>query len=759
MKKNLAVLILSGVGVAILFAQEVVNVQESTEPVVPVPIDVAVETNTELPLVSLVPAASEEILVTTNTVLLENLPVVIEEMPVVEVEQEEIPVVIEEMPVVEAEQEEIPVVAEEIPVVAEEIPVVAEEIPVVAEEIPVVTEEIPVVTEEIPVVAEEIPVVTEEIPVVTEEIPVVAEEIPVVAEEIPVVAEEIPVVAEEIPVVAEEIPVVAEERAAETDEIGIANDLTAGAGITGGLISLSLKDVEMQDVVRLFSRLSNANIIVPDMLDSENPKRIDVNLDNVEWKPALKAILDTHGLELIEKIPGSEVYSIRERPADAPEPVEIKVFKLDYATVDEVVEMVVTLVEKEGGQISTYPARNSIVAQGSAKMLNDLNQIITAIDLPREQVFIEAKFLELSDSASEQLGIDWNVLGGYKVGVNGISGNYNFDKTQTDTISKFRDIGGNPYEELEGSPSTPISTEDGENFIYFVNQIDYNASPNNDPALTRIFGITPTTESLDSTIVGKTMAATLNADDFNLVMSALKEMTGAKIVSNPKIIVANEETASIQIGQMKPNIKGIIQTAGDSQVNRVYALDDTEPYFEDGVHVEVTPTVNTEENITVRIEPTLDRLDADPTVAPDGTAFWGKSTKTINTVFALRSGQTAAIGGLTEASKSNVDRKVPLLGDLPFLGRLFSYKSKNSQQVETIIFVTVGLANPQDMEFETGLPEDSTLAMRHRAEAQVDRGIKAAELDILRTMESERLQERLGQLRQAEQKRLEKQEK
>ena len=242
-----------------------------------------------------------------------------------------------------------------------------------------------------------------------------------------------------------------------------------------------------------------------------------------------------------------------------------------------------------------------------------------------------------------------------------------------------------------------------------------------------------------------------------MVMSALKEMNGAKIVSNPKIIVANEETATIHIGQKKPNIKGTIQTAGDNQVNRVYALDDLEPYFEDGVKVDVTPTVNTEENITVRITPTLDRLDADPTPAPDGTDFWGKSTKTINTVFALRSGQTAAIGGLTEASKSNVDRKIPLLGDLPFLGRLFSYSSKNSQQVETIIFVTVGLANPQDMEFETGLPEDSHLAMRHRAESKTDRSIKAAELDILRTVEAERLQERLGQLRQAEQKRLEKQ--
>ena len=572
-----------------------------------------------------------------------------------------------------------------------------------------------------------------------------------------VMKETIPAV-EEIPMMlaAEEQEAVAEEEEGETDEVGIKDDLSAGAKISGGLISLSLKDVELQDVVRLFSRLSNANIIVPDMMDKENPKRIDVNLDNVEWKPALQAILDTHGLELIEKIPGSDVYSIRERPADAPEPVEIKVFKLNYATVGEVLSMVDVLVKKDGGEISSYPARNTIVAQGTAQLLNDLDQIVKAIDLPREQVFIEAKFLELSDSASEKLGIDWNVLGGYKVGVSSISGDYSFDKKQTDNINKFRDVAGRSYEELEAEPTAEWLLNPNLGVSDYFNGIDSGDRPGSTGTdLDRIFGLIPTSESIDSAVVGKTLAATLNADDFTLVMSALKEMNGAKIVSNPRIIVANEETASIHIGQKKPNIKGTVQTAGDSQTITVYALDDVEPYFEDGVKVDVTPTVNTEENITVRITPTLDRLDSDPTPAPDGTSFWGKRTKTINTVFGLQSGQTAAIGGLTEVTKSNVDRKVPLLGDLPYLGRLFSYKSTNNQQVETIIFVTVGLANPDSMEFEVGLPEDSKLAMRYRAEASVDRAIQKEELNILRDVEAERLRGRLESLRETEQRRLE----
>jgi type IV pilus assembly protein PilQ len=556
-----------------------------------------------------------------------------------------------------------------------------------------------------------------------------------------------------------------------TDEIGIFDDLTAGVDVTGGRISLSLSDVELQDVVRLFSRLSNANIIVPDMLDKENPKRIDVNLDNVEWKPALKAILDTHGLELIEKIPDSEVYSIRERPADAPEPVELKIYKLKYAAVNSLVEMVSAMVLKTGGQISPYPARNTVVVQGTAQLISDLDKIIEEIDLPREQVFIEAKFLELSDSASEQLGIDWQVLGSYGIGVNTLSGSYSYDESREDSLTKttsyqanrFWDISGRSYENLEEEPTEASTVANADGDLVWFNGIDYAGRAGSTGSdASRTYGVTPTMfsgidntiSSIDDTIVGKTLGATLSADDFSVVLSALKDISGVKVVSNPKIIVANEETASIHIGDKKPNIKGTIQTSGDSQSTTVYALDDTEPYFEDGVQVEVTPTVNTSDNISVNIQPTLDRLDTTPTYAPDGTEYYGKSTKTISTVFSLQSGQTAAIGGLTEVSKTDVDRSVPFLGDLPLLGRLFSYTSSSESQAETIIFVTVGLANPDIIEFETGLPEDSKLAMRHRTEAQADRQIHAEELRILKAMEADRLQERIQALRHAEEDRV-----
>lgn len=538
-----------------------------------------------------------------------------------------------------------------------------------------------------------------------------------------------------------------------------------GTAMKGGLISLSLKEVELNNVIRLFATLSDANIIIPDITDAAGAVKVDVNLRNVEWKPALQSILDTQGLELFEKIPGTQVYSVRKKPADAPEPMSMKTFKLNYATVADVSEMIKTMVP-QAGKISIFPARNAIVVQSTPENLVEIESMIAAVDLPRQQVFIEAKFMELSDSASKKLGIDWQVLGGYNVGVGGIGGSYAFADSKKDGIDKgansYTDIAGRPYEKLMERPVSPEVIIDAGGNPKWINNIDYDPRPGSLGADdSRVYGIDPTTfskiTSVDAATVTRALGATLSASDFNLVLAALKETGGTKVVSNPKVIVANEETAKIHIGRKIPNVKGIIQTAGDSQVNRVYQLDDKEPYFEDGIRVDVTPTINTSSNITVRIQPTLDRLQAktEAELAPDGTRFYGKSTKTITTLFSLASGQTAAIGGLTQTSDNEVERKVPLLGSLPLIGRFFSYSSKVNDQAETIIFVTVGLANPEHVNMETGLPEESSLTMRHNAKMRAERQIKAQELKLIEAQEAGRTQEAVQKLQGAEKKMLE----
>jgi type II secretory pathway component GspD/PulD (secretin) len=233
----------------------------------------------------------------------------------------------------------------------------------------------------------------------------------------------------------------------------------------------------------------------------------------------------------------------------------------------------------------------------------------------------------------------------------------------------------------------------------------------------------------DARTITDIRTAVLSADDFSVILSALKQTTGITVASNPKIIVANDETATIHIGDNEPNIKGTVTPGQQGQANTTtYELDDKEPYFKFGVTLDVTPTINSESNITVRIAPTISRFVQNK-VAPDGNSFPITSTKTIKTIFSLDNGKTAAIGGLTETEDRDVTKKIPLLGDIPLIGKyLFSHTHKEKSQTETIIFVTVGIASPGSMDNRIGLPENSDLVERQLVLSENQRELNQQEL-------------------------------
>ena len=267
-----------------------------------------------------------------------------------------------------------------------------------------------------------------------------------------------------------------------------------------------------------------------------------------------------------------------------------------------------------------------------------------------------------------------------------------------------------------------------------------------------------TTKTIDDAI-SHLATAVLSADDFSLVLSALEGNSGVSVVSNPKVIVANEEKANISIVTKEPNLRqSRQQSATDGTLDTVVLeLDEKNPYFEYGIKLDVTPSINTSSNITVSIQPSLTRED--PTlrkfVAP-GVSYPTIEEKSIETVFNLADGQTAAIGGLTEAKESEIERKVPVLGSIPLLGRLFSWEQTVNDQRETIIFVTVGLANTQDIREDVGMPADAELARRRVIRDRNDQQKRELERSHFEAKESEKLEDLLLLMEQSEQKRLEK---
>lgn len=513
------------------------------------------------------------------------------------------------------------------------------------------------------------------------------------------------------------------------------------------LISIMLDDVPLEDVVRMFTRISGANIIAT---STTLVGTVTVNLTDVEWKPALSSILDMHTLALIEKIPGSRVYSIVPKPLA--EPMIVETMFLKYASVSNI-HSVISSVLVPGGIVSPFPSRNALVVRTTSANMGEVKQIIEKVDKLRDQVFIEAKFMELNDQAIKDLGINWQVLQGYGLSAGNLAWTLGesseWTKKRTDKLSQwdtrrnldstFKKYNTSGEQEDGGSLLTALPTESRETYTVGLSQED-----GRDVIDTIDLGkdVTSEIENGFQKTITDAKTAVLGAADFAVILSALKQMEGVTIVSNPKIIVANEEPATIHIGQTeRPFISTVTPATTTSAGFTTY--NPGEP-VEFGVKLTVIPTVNTESNITVKIEPELTR-SAGNAVAPNGQTYPILATKKIKTIFCLESGKTVAIGGLTETTDEDVTTKIPLLGDIPIIGKyLFSHTHKEKSQQETIIFVTVGLALPGAIQQETGLPENTELTRRHLIKAKAKRQKFEEEIEQIREDTEAEMAERDG---------------
>jgi len=508
---------------------------------------------------------------------------------------------------------------------------------------------------------------------------------------------------------------VADADAIEESDEALVDDLSMNvyddtlASSADNLISVRLNRVGLEEAINLFAQLSGANIIVPELTEAA---QISVNLKDVEWRPALQSILDTYDYELYQRVSGSNVYSVRRRPAGAPEAQVVETFILKYATVPNAAVLVRELLPANA-QVSEFASRNMLVVKSTESALSEVRSVLQSIDVVRQQVYIESKFMELSDGSQLDLGFDWQDLGLDEKGEGGLSANIGASTQSYADGRQISDLG----------PASPVLPNFSEHMFTSV----------------------------------------LDVDQFNLVLNALKADRGVHVVSNPKIIVANEEKANISIVRKEPNLKQERQqtasgggfTEGIDQT--VFSLDPDQPFFDFGIKLDVTPSINTSSNITVSIKPSLTRKFEDKEAGQNTYPIIDE--KSVETVFNLASGQTAAIGGLTEVTDSEKERKVPMLGSIPLVGRLFRWNQTISGTSETIIFVTVGLANTQDLKEDTGMPSDAELARRRVIIDNTQRAQRNLERQYFKAQQQDELDDELMDLLEKEEKRVERRDK
>ncbi len=178
-------------------------------------------------------------------------------------------------------------------------------------------------------------------------------------------------------------------------------------------------------------------------------------------------------------------------------------------------------------------------------------------------------------------------------------------------------------------------------------------------------------------------SAVFSSSDFNVIVSALKQQNNSKVVSNPTIVTLNNTEAVINIGQEFPvpsytynEQRGSFEVSGFT-------------YKPIGIILKVTPQVNARGVIKLALEPEV-------SIQNGSTSFGGAGgaqipiigTRKVKTQVSLKDGYTMGIGGLISSATSHGGTKVPILGDIPLLGRLFSSKSVNDEATNLLIFIT-----------------------------------------------------------------------
>ncbi len=389
-------------------------------------------------------------------------------------------------------------------------------------------------------------------------------------------------------------------------------------------LSVDFPDEDVRNILRNVADLFELNIVIPDTLQG----RTSIKLRDVTWRQIFKVVLTPLGYTTVED---GNIIKVVTVESLAQEPLVTEVFVLNYARAEEIEKSILPLVDSAGGGRVLVDKRINalIISERPSKMVR-ITPVLTSLDKATEQVMIESKFIEVNDTDVKNLGVNWASLNNYQVGY---------------------------------SP------------------IDLLMSGNRDGIGTNTGGVTP---GVDPTQAGIAYGAVLTAPQFNVALRFLQSENKSKVVSNPTIVTLNNTPAEINVGEEYP----IPNYTYNAEQGR-FEVSGFE-YKPIGVLLKVTPQVNAQGFIRLNLEPEISVR------APDPVSFGGASavdipiirTRKTKTQVSMKDGHTLAIGGLLDTSEGVNNTKVPVLGNIPGIGRLFRSKSDETTKRNLLIFIT-----------------------------------------------------------------------
>jgi type IV pilus secretin PilQ/predicted competence protein len=481
-------------------------------------------------------------------------------------------------------------------------------------------------------------------------------------------------------------PAIADGAAKSSDQThGIATKTVDAAG--KDTLSVDFPDEDIRNILRNVADLFELNLVMPEALQGKTT----IKLRDVTWRQIFQSVLSPVGYSYVED---GNIIKIVSNESLLQEPTSTDVFILNYARAADIMPTLASLVDSAaGGKIVVDARSNSLVITERPSRMNRIRPIIEQLDKATDQVMIETKFIEVTTGDIKNLGVNWSSLSGYTVNagpfsasnINSTGRTSRANRTETNIDVPFMQNGYERADDMAsrngGGANTDPTHGIGPAFSVDANGRSYaNLGPASD--ITQLF----------SGDLQHITSAVFNADALKVVLSALQTLESTKVVSNPTVVTLNNTEATINVGESRPLPNyAFNETRGTFEVNGFN-------YKDIGVNLKVTPQVNGRGFIKLTVEPEVSQSTRDAQF--NGAAIPIIDVRKAKTQVSLKDGYTMGIGGLIKNSNKNGNSKVPVLGSIPVLGRLFKSESKNKDSTNLLIFITARLVSAEGASLE-----------------------------------------------------------
>lgn len=435
-------------------------------------------------------------------------------------------------------------------------------------------------------------------------------------------------------------------------------------------VTMNFDSVPLKDVLKVFSKQSGLSFAASEELQI---KPISIYFDNISLREALDSLVAANGMRYEQRAGSKVIVFFPQDALSAATPLvktETRIFQLKFMRLssspmdiggrtalkdlstssllgqtaaggsggsqsrnssaqldaDKGVDLMVTKMLSKDGSLTSDSSSNTLIVTDTAEKLEEIAQVLEHLDVAPDQVLLEVHLVEVKEVNQIRTGVSWGGSTGQIVGFTGGSRTTGFPFTER---------------------------------IFNVNK-----------------GVKADTPGTSALTLG-----TLSATNFTATLRLILSDNSTKILARPRVLTMNNEAANIRL----VTNTAISNTTTISSADGLATSTNTAERSETGIVLKMTPQVNSDDTVGLYVEPSITTVAASEFFP---ATFLDPTTRSVKTLARVKNHETLVIGGLIDKNKDSTVRKVPILGDMPLIGKAFRNTNSDQTERELIIFIT-----------------------------------------------------------------------